>query len=117
MTRYAAIAILLALATAARAEDRNSANSMLPACKSYVDGVARPFKDACPNSAAPGVGGARRGTASTDHCPDHAPACFQELSALPLKAGQYVRANEQYEVARPAPPTQELGWRASAWRG
>src|SRR5262249_19355065 len=39
----------------------------------------------CPNSAAPGAGGACRTPASTDRRPGH-PACFQELSALPPKA-------------------------------
>jgi hypothetical protein len=33
-------------------------------------------------------------------------------------SGLRPKANfRQYEVARPASPTQELGWRTSAWRG
>src|SRR5215470_17634574 len=42
----------------------------------------------CPNCLAPGAGGAvRQAPASTDRRPRHAPACCQELSAMPLKAG------------------------------
>jgi Ssp1 endopeptidase immunity protein Rap1a len=41
--RYAVAIMLLALTLPASAQ---SANTMMPACKAYVDGVVRPFMDA-----------------------------------------------------------------------
>src|SRR5262249_15637781 len=54
--------------------------------------------------AAPGCGrSARRALASTDRRPDHAPACFQELSALPPKANVGIGQTRSGRSARLSP--------------